>query len=108
MTKNYKNLVFTTHALERLKDRSLSQDSIYKTLQNPDFKKEMGRDKTKFFRTLNKRKVQVVASYLNEERKWLIISVWVRGEENKQPLVWRMLTLPFRIVWWFSKKIFLK
>jgi hypothetical protein len=42
--------------------------------------------------------VHVVAYYLDDERKWLVKSVWVRGEDDPKPLWWQMLTLIPRLV----------
>src|SRR5687768_9359308 len=101
----YKNLVFTKHALERLNDRTITAEAVHRVIQTPD-KKFSRDDNTKFIRTLNDRKYHVVASYLEKEHQWLIISVWVRGEEDKEPLMWQLITLPFRAGWWLLKKIF--
>ena len=106
MNKQYKNLVFTTHALERLKERSLSQDTVYQAVNRPDFQKDIGDTKTKFFKTIRTRKVQVIGTYLSKEKKWLVVSVWVRGEEDPVPIVWRILVSPFKILCWLLKKIF--
>lgn len=104
MSETYKNLVFTKHAWERSQDRSLSRDAIYQTVSFPD-KTYHNKDNFKFIRTINNRKVHVVATPI-ENNKFLIISTWVRGEEDKQPVIWLLITLPFKILWWTIKTIF--
>lgn len=99
MDKNYKNLVFTNHALERLKLRSIAQSDIKQVLSNSD--KKLSSDKSgqiKFIRTLSNRTIHVVAKRLPDQNKWLIVSVWVRGEDDPIPLMWRIITLPFKII----------
>ncbi len=99
MDKNYHNLVFTDHALERIRLRTISQDQVRQVLLNPD--KEFPNDKsgqTKFIRRINTRIIHVVGKYLTDQKKWLIISVWVRGENDPVPLVWKLITLPFKII----------
>jgi hypothetical protein len=103
----YKNLIFTNHAYARLKDRSISEDAIWQTIQWPE-KKYPDQKSTKFIKSVYERRLHVIANWLAQENKWLIISVWVRGEEDKQPIVWQILTLPFRIGYWILKKIFTK
>lgn len=103
----YKNVVFTKHALARLDDRTITQDAVYRVIQSPDRRFERD-DTTKFIRTLNGRKYHVVASYLKKEHKWLVVSVWVRGEDDKISLAWQLITLPFRLAWWGMRLIYAK
>ncbi len=106
MNQNYKNLVFTKHALDRLQDRSISEDAIWQTIARPDKKFKNDGQSVKFIRSVNGRKVHAVATYLKNENKWLVVSVWIRGEDDKQPLVWQLIVLPFKILWWIIKTFF--
>lgn len=105
MNKNYRSLIFTDHALDRSGSRSITQEMVYQAIAHPAKKFEEG-NTTKFIKTVHKRKVHVVAQYLKDEKKWLVISVWVRGEDDKQPLVWKIITFPFWIVWMLLKMMF--
>jgi len=107
------NLVFTKHALERMERRSISQEMIRRALSNPDItvpghnpKKQ---NQVKFIKTIDSRRLHVVATLL-PEKKWLIVSSWVKGEEDKAPLMWQILSFPFKItfwiLWWLLKMIF--
>lgn len=100
-----RNLIFTNHAYARLKDRSLTSDGVYQTVNWPDFKKSQPDGQTKFIKTIAGRHYQVIAKYLADQQKWLIISNWVRGEEDREPLIWQMICAPFKIIWWVIKKI---
>lgn len=113
MEKNYKNLIFTNHALERMSKRSISKDRIWEVVNHPSKvfdSNSNGSDKysKKYIRRINDRNYHVVATYLPKENKQLVISVWVRGEDDKLGLVWTLITLPFKIIWWIFKKIFVK
>ncbi|MGD9129166.1 MAG: DUF4258 domain-containing protein [Candidatus Woesebacteria bacterium] len=98
MNRDYKNLVFTKHALDRLKSRSLTQEHIYQTINFPDLSKKSRQAGTKkFIKKIKGRKVHSIASFLDDQKKWLVISVWVRGEEDKLPFIWQFITLPFKL-----------
>lgn len=102
----YKNLIFTKHAWFRLKERSITSDQIYQTLQYPEKKLTLNEQKIKFIKKLNQRQIQVIAQFLMQENKWLIISVWVRGEADKIPLIWQIISLPFRLIFQLIKHSF--
>ncbi|NCN45068.1 MAG: hypothetical protein COU63_00640 [Candidatus Pacebacteria bacterium CG10_big_fil_rev_8_21_14_0_10_36_11] len=104
MNQTYKNLVFTKHAWERLDDRSISQDIIYQVVNSPD-KTFHNQQNYKFIRTINGRKIHVVATPV-DQGKMLIISTWVRGEDDREPFIWLLITLPFKILWWCLKILF--
>ncbi|HEX2621095.1 MAG TPA: DUF4258 domain-containing protein [Phototrophicaceae bacterium] len=90
MDHEYKNVVFTDHAIERLKLRRITQDMVVNTLKKPEHQEPEADGDTKFTRKIQNRHVQVVSRYLPDEKKWLVISAWVRGEEDPQP-VWKQL-----------------
>jgi hypothetical protein len=99
MDKHYQNLIFTDHALDRLKLRTISQHQVQQVLAHPE--KTFPSDKPnqiKFIRSLNNRTIHIVAKHLKDKNKWLIISVWVRGEDDPVPLTWRIITFPFKII----------
>ena len=52
----------------------------------------------KFIKQQGSRLYHVVATYLSEQKAYLVISAWVRGEEDRPPLLWRLLTLPFTLM----------
>lgn len=105
MNKNYKSLVFTNHGLDRLESRFITQEMVWQVVNKPD-KKYPSKDKTKFIKTVHDRRLHVVASKLKKENKWLVISVWVRGEDDQAPWVWRVITFPFWLLWLLIKALF--
>lgn len=92
----YKNIIFTDHALKRMKLRKISQDAIVRTIKDADRKEKESDGDTKFIKTINKREIHVVANYQQDEKKWLVKSTWVRGEDDPVPLWWRVVTFPFQ------------
>lgn len=96
MQREYKNVVFTKHALERMKLRRITQDMIVTAITKPDSRKLEADGDTKFIKTLNGRPLHVVSAFLEDERQWLVKSVWVRGEDDPIPLWKRILRRLFR------------
>jgi len=105
--------IFTKHSLERLSQRSISQSAAESVLQHPD-RTEPGKKPgtIKFVRMVNGRNVQLIATFLDDQKKWLIVSAWVRGEDDKESLVWQIITLPFKLLWksftWLLRTLFKK
>lgn len=105
MSKTYKNLIFTTHAYNRILSRSLALHSIFETINYPDKVFEEKNQSKKYLKTLQDRKYHVVATYKPDQKKYIVISAWVRGEEDTQPITWQLLTLPFKLVWWIIQAV---
>jgi hypothetical protein len=102
------DFIFTKHALERLQERAISQERAESVLRNPDKTYPGSKPNTvKFVRTLNDRNIQIVATYLDDQKKWLVVSAWVRGEDDKAPFMWQVITFPFKAAWWVIQQ-FLK
>lgn len=83
-TDEHSGITFTTHALERMKLRNIYRYEVQQTILNPEQTFEEQDHKVKFIGkelSLN-RSYHVVAKFLAEENKWLVISAWIRGEED--------------------------
>ena len=82
-------VVFTRHARERLEQRKISEQMIINAIAMPyrSFTQKDGG--MKFICRINERNVHVVCQPLPEERKWLVITVWVRGEDDNGKVVKR-------------------
>lgn len=105
MSHIYKNIIFTNHAYDRITSRNISEHAIFETVNHPDKKQKKSTDSIKYVKTIRDRKYHAVATYKDDQKKYLVISAWVRGEEDKPPFVWQLITLPFRILFWILKKI---
>ncbi len=80
-------IVLSNHAMERARSRKMELYGIEKLILDPDKKISLGEEKFKFLKNVSGRNYQAIATYLQKENKWLIVSVWVRGEEDKLPLI---------------------
>jgi hypothetical protein len=100
MAARYQDIILTDHADYRQSYRSLTKQGIYQAIHQPDKKIRIEQDKWKFIKTINGRPYHVIASFLPNKQKWLVISVWVRGEDDRPPLLWKLITLPFKLLWW--------
>lgn len=77
-------LIFTTHAEERRRLRKIAESDIEKVLSLPDRSFPGKKPGTvKFIREIDDRQHQVVAKFLKDQNAWLILSVWIRGEEDR-------------------------
>lgn len=84
------NIVFTDHARDRMRLRRISQTMIVSAIRQPDKKMLESDGDTRFIKMINGRNVQVVSAYLADEKKWLVKSAWVRGEDDPKPLLARL------------------
>ncbi len=99
MQREYQGFIFSKHAIERAEKRSVSQFDVAQVLKYPEITQPTDKPgNIKFIKTINQRLIHVVATLLPQEKKWLIVSVWVRGEEDRAPLAWTLITLPFKLL----------
>lgn len=103
MSKTYKNIILTNHAHDRIKSRNISDYSIYITINYPDKKVNKSGSSIKYIKDIDNRKYHVVAKFKKDQNKYLVISAWVRGEDDKVPIIWQLITFPFKIAWWIIK-----
>lgn len=105
MSPAHKSVIFTNHAWQRLSERTITADMAVATIAHPDSRYHDS-STTKFIKTINGRKVHVVANQDTKTGQWVVVSTWVRGEADKIPLTWQLLTAPFRLLWWIVCTIF--
>lgn len=101
------SIVLTHHAQERMQLRRISEAQVLATLQKPDYT-QPSREQEEVLvsvKLLSGRKMHVVSKYLADENKTLVLSVWVRGEDDSTPLSWQLITLPFRAITWVGREI---
>lgn len=104
MERNFKGLIFTNHALTRLKERGISQGDAWATWNHPDQSRyAQAKGAWIYYHTFGERKIEVVAKK-NERGEWLVISVWDRPVWEKEKKTEPLLTLLFKKFWSFIKK----
>ena len=93
------NIVFTSHAQKRLSRRDITEENVIRAIRMPDKIIKQEKDGFyKFIKIINEREVQVIAKKLTVENKWLVVSVWVRGEEDKPNIIIRTFVLIYRLI----------
>jgi hypothetical protein len=75
--RNYKGLVWTNHALSRMRERGISQGDAWATWRNPQQSRKGQGGSWVYYRTYSNQKIEVVAKQ-NEKHQWVILSVWSR------------------------------
>lgn len=98
MKREYKNVIFTDHAIQRLKRRRISQDMAVDAVRKPDRKQAEDDEKTRFVREIKGRNVQIVATYLKDEQQWMVVTGWVRGEDDPRRWWVHVLLLPWYLI----------
>jgi hypothetical protein len=71
------DVVFTNHAIERMKQRKISGDWAWQTVKTPD-KKDPGKEKytTEFSKRFDNHTVTAVAKK-NDVGEWVVLSIWM-------------------------------
>lgn len=82
--RNYGGVIWTNHALDRLRDRSISQGDAWVAFTKPDqSRRGESKDAWIYYKTFGTKRIEVVAKK-NERGEWLILSVWEREIEQSQ------------------------
>lgn len=88
MDKNFGGVIWTNHALERLRQRGIKQGDAWATWRNPQESRYAATQGAwVYYRTYGSEKIEVVAKQ-NERGQWIILSVWSRpvyGGFTKKP-----------------------
>lgn len=80
--------VLTDHAEERMVLRRITRDMIAQALDKPDRKEAEPDGDTEYIRTIKGRQLHVIAFYKADQKKWIVKSAFVRGEEDQKGLKW--------------------
>ncbi|PWU23364.1 hypothetical protein C5B42_03190 [Candidatus Cerribacteria bacterium 'Amazon FNV 2010 28 9'] len=88
------SLIWTHHALDRLKDRKLARDLVESTFAHPDEKKAgKQRGTSEFIRHFGRQTVTLIAKQ-NERGEWIAVSCWidppfVGTRDDRQRQAWK-------------------
>ena len=78
MDRNFGGVIWTNHALDRLKSRGIKQGDAWATWRRPEQSRPGSGSRAGawvYYRTWGSQKIEVVAKQ-NEKKEWVIISVW--------------------------------
>jgi hypothetical protein len=86
MDNKFGGVIWTNHALERMRQRGISQSDAWAPWSRPDQSRyAQARGAWIYYKTYGREKIEVVAKK-NKKGEWIILSVWSRpvyGREVK-------------------------
>ncbi len=85
MDNHFGGVIWTNHALERLRERGIKQGDAWATWRNPQASKKGNSGNWVYYKNYNGNQIEVVAKQ-NEKKEWIILSVWskpVYGVDSK-------------------------
>ena len=68
-------IIYTNHLIDRLYERKISKDQVYKTIKNSDENKKDG-DRFEYVKKFGKQKLTVITK-LNDRGDYIVLSAWV-------------------------------
>lgn len=96
MDNHFGGVIWTNHALDRLRQRGIKQGDAWATWRNPEqSRKGTSPGSWVYYRNYGVEQIEVVAKQ-NEKKEWLILSVWSRpvSQGYKKPnslldIIWK-------------------
>lgn len=83
MDQYFGGVIWTNHALQRLSERGINQADALATFSHPQAsRKGTNKNSYVYYRDYGSLQIEVVATQ-NEEKKWVILSVWSRPASGK-------------------------
>jgi hypothetical protein len=105
MQRDYNGLIFTNHAIERMRQRRIKQGDAYATFKRADLSKKASTPGGYvYYRRWGNRQIEVVTKK-NDRGEWVVLSVWDKDvnrmrENGPEPKsFWRTL------FYWIKKLI---
>jgi hypothetical protein len=86
MDNHFGGVIWTNHALERLRSRGIKQGDAWATWNRPEQSRRGSGSNSGswiYYRTWGNQRIEVVAKQ-NEKREWIIISVWSDVVKNSK------------------------
>lgn len=85
MDARFGGVIWTNHALDRLRDRGIKQGDAWATWKNPEQSRyAASQGAWVYYRTYGNEKIEVVAKE-NERKEWIILSVWSSPVYSQRP-----------------------
>ncbi len=84
MNREYNGLIFTNHALERMRQRQIKQGDVFATFKRADLsRKASTKGAYVYYKRWGNRLVEVVAKK-NNQAEWVVLSVWDKNVESSK------------------------
>lgn len=77
MDNHFGGVIWTNHALDRLRERGIKQGDAWATFNRPQQSRKGNSGNWVYYKNWNGTQIEVVAKK-NEKGEWLILSVWSR------------------------------
>lgn len=97
MDNHFGGVIWTNHALDRLRERGIKQGDAWATWNRPESSRKGTTSGTfVYYRNYSGTQIEVVAKK-NEKNEWLILSVWSREiarttqSGSKSPSFWKLI-----------------
>jgi hypothetical protein len=88
MERNYGGVIWTNHALDRLRERGIKQGDAWATLKHPDRSRYAAtKGAWVYYKTWDNQRIEVVVKR-NARKEWLILSVWAKPVEGYVRVSW--------------------
>ena len=83
MGEKYGGVIWTNHAIRRLRERGIKIEYALTTLNSPqESRPSTVKGAWIYYRTWGNDRIEVVAKQ-NERKEWMVISVWSKAVHNK-------------------------
>lgn len=84
MDRKYKGVIWTNHAIDRLRQRNISQGDAWATFNRPDQSRyAKAKGAWVYYKTYGNQRIEVVAKK-NKKGEWVILSVWSKPVLEKE------------------------
>ena len=110
MNNRYGGVIWTNHALARLRERQITQSDAWYSFQHPDGQLPgTAPGSIKYYKDYGSQRIEVVASQ-NEKKEWIILSCWSKFVGTGKPLFkqenlyWNLLKKIINFFWRKLKK----
>lgn len=99
MDRNFGGVIWTNHALDRLRERGIKQGDAWATWNRPEQSRKGTSGSWVYYRNWGGIQIEVVAKQ-NEKKEWIILSVWSRpafekGKPAQKQSFWQSLVKLF-------------
>lgn len=92
MDNHFGGVIWTNHALLRLRERGIKQGNAWATWRNPEQSRKGASGNWVYYKTFGKERIEVVAKQ-NEKKEWIILSVWAKPYYSKVKKTKSLITL---------------
>lgn len=95
MDKNFGGVIWTNHALQKLRERGIKQGDAWSVWRRPEQSRKGKDGSWVYYRTFGNERIEVVAKQ-NEKGEWIVLSVWSRPVFQSAQKPESLLRLLFR------------